>query len=133
MKGIFRSFLINLFTLSLASKIVLGFKLENGWQTYVLGAMVLSLILIFIKPLLKLLFLPINFLTLGVFSWIINVVVLYLLTVFVPQIKVSAFQFLGFSYQGFTIPSMYFGNFQSFIVISFIISIISNFLTWLSR
>ena len=133
MKGLLRGFLINLFTLRLTSQIVLGFKLENGWETYILGALVLTLILIFIKPLLKLLFLPINFLTLGVFSWIINVAVIYLLTIFVPQIKVLAFQFPGFSYQGFTIPSMYLGYFQSFIIISFTISIISNFLAWLSR
>lgn len=133
MKGLLRGFLIHLLTLWLTSQIVLGFKLESGWETYVLGAVVLTLILIFIKPLLKLLFLPINFLTLGVFSWIINVAVLYLLTIFVPQIKVLAFQFPGFSYQGFTIPPMYLGHFQSFIVTSFVISIISNFLAWLSR
>ena len=133
MKGLLRSFLINLFTLWLTSQIALGLKLESGWQTYILGAIVLSLILIFIKPLLKLLFLPINFLTLGFFSWIVNVVVLFLLTIFVPQIKILPFQFLGFSYQGFTIPQIHFGLFESFIVISFIISIVSNFFTWLCR
>ena len=133
MKGLLRGFLINLFTLWFASQIVLGFKLEGGAQTYVFGAAVLTLILIFIKPLLKLLFLPINFLTLGLFSWITNVAILYLLTIFVSQISVSPFEFSAFSYQGFTIPQINFGTFESFIATSFIISIISNFLTWLYR
>lgn len=133
MKGLLRGFLINLFTLWLTSKVVLGFKVEGGWQIYLLGAAVLTLILIFIKPLLKLLFLPINFLTLGLFSWITNVVILYLLTFFVPQIKVLPFEFPGVSYQGFTIPKIYFGALESFITISFIISFVSNFLTWLAR
>lgn len=133
MKGFLRSFLINLFTLWSASQIVLGFKLEGDQQTYILGAAVLTLILIFIKPLLKLLFLPINFLTLGFFSWITNVVILYLLTLFVPQIKVLPFKFPGFSYQGFALPEIYFGALESFIVTSFIISFVSNFLTWLYR
>ena len=133
MKSFLRSFLINLFTLWLTSKVVLGFKLENGWQTYVLGGLTLTLILIFIRPLLKLLFLPINFLTLGLFSWITNVIILYLLTVFIPRISVSPFEFPGLSYQGFTIPSINFGTFESFVVTSFVISIISNLLSWLYR
>ena len=133
MKGFLRSFLINLFTLWLASKAVLGFKIENGWQTYLLGSLTLTLILIFVRPLLKLLFLPINFLTLGFFSWITNVIILYLLTVFIPRITVSPFEFPGFSYQGFIIPSIYFRTFESFVITSFVISIISNLLSWLYR
>lgn len=133
MKGLLRGFLINLFTLWLTAQVILGFRLEGGPQTLLLGAAVLTLILIFIKPILKLLFLPINFLTLGLFSWLINVATLYLLTVFVPQIKVSPFQFPGFSYQGFVIPAIDLGTLESFVVTSFIISFISNFLTWLCR
>jgi len=133
MKGLLRVFLINLFTLWLTAQAVAGFKVQNGWETYIFGAAVLGLILIFIKPLLKLLFLPINFLTLGIFSWVINVAILYLLTIFVPQIRILPFQFSGFSYQGFNIPALSFGLFQSFLVTSFVISLISNFLTWLYR
>lgn len=131
MKGFLRSFLINLFTLYVSSQVILGFKLDGGCPTYILGALTFTLILIFVKPLLKILLLPISFLTLGFFAWIINVAMLYLLTFFVPQIKVSPFQFVGFSYQGFTIPKIYFGPFASYIATSFVISIISNFLTWL--
>ncbi|MBL7159058.1 phage holin family protein [Candidatus Microgenomates bacterium] len=133
MKGFLRNFLINLFTLWLASKAVLGFKLENGWQTHLLGSLTLTLILIFLRPLLKLLFLPINFLTLGFFSWITNVIILYLLTIFIPKITVSPFEFPGFSYQGLIIPSIYFRTFESFVVTSFVISIINNLLSWLYR
>lgn len=111
----------------------MGLKVNGGWPTYLFAAAVLTGIIIFIKPLLKLLFLPINFLTLGFFSWIINVVVLYLLTLFVSQIKIIPFEFVRFSYQGFVIPKISFGIFESFLVTSFVISITSNFLTWLYR
>lgn len=133
MKGLLRSYLINLFTLWFTSKVILGLKVNGGWQTYLFAAAVLTGIIIFIKPLLKLLFLPINFLTLGFLSWIINVTILYLLTLFVSQIKIVPFEFVGFSYQGFIIPKISFGIFESFLVTSFVISIISNFLTWLYR
>lgn len=131
MKGLLRNFLINLFTLWTTAHLVLGFKINGGIETYLFGSFILSLILIFIKPLLKILFLPINFLTLGLFSWVVNVAVLYLLTLFVPQIEVAPFQFPGFSHQGFTIPAFYLNSFESYLATSFVLSIISNFLTWL--
>lgn len=133
MKALLRSYIINLFTLWFTSRLVSGFKLAGNYQTFILGAAALTLILIFIKPLVKLLFLPINFLTLGLFSWITNVIILYLLTIFVPQIKVLPFKYPGFSHQGFTIPEIYFGTFESFVITSFIISLITNFLAWLYR
>lgn len=133
MKGLLRTFLIDLLTLWLTAQVVLGLKLAGGPETYLIGALVLTIILIFVKPLLKLLLLPINFLTLGLFSWITNVAILYLLTLFVTQIKVVPFEFPGFVYQGFVIPKFYLGPLESFITTSFIISLISNFLTWLYR
>lgn len=133
MKTLLRSYFIYLFTLWLTSKAGLGLKVNDGWQTYLFAAAVLTGIIIFIKPLLKLLFLPINFLTLGFFAWIINVAILYLLTLFVSQIQVTPFEFVGFSYQGFIIPKISFGIFESFLVTSLAISIISNFLIWLYR
>lgn len=133
MKGLLRSYLINLFALWLASQLILGFRINGDWQTYLFAAAVLTAIIIFVKPLLKLLFLPINFLTLGFLSWIINVIILYLLTLFVTQIEVSPFEFPGFSYNGFVAPKFYLGTFESFIATSFVLSLVGNFLNWLYR
>jgi putative membrane protein len=58
----------------------------DGWQAAVLGAVVLGLVNTFIRPIVKLFTLPINFITLGLFSLVINMFMLYLVSWIVPGI-----------------------------------------------
>ena len=81
-----------------------GVKITGGAETYLLGGIALSLMFLLIKPILNILTLPLNIVTLGTFSFFTNVIILYLLTIFVPKIKVSSFIFQGISYSGFAIP-----------------------------
>lgn len=68
--------LINLFALFLVSNIMHGIVI-HGWQTFIAASIVLSFINLFLKPILKVVFLPINILSLGFFTLIINAVILY--------------------------------------------------------
>lgn len=68
--------LINLFALFLVSNIMHGIVI-HGWQTFIAASIVLSFINLFLKPILKVIFLPINILSLGFFTLIINAVILY--------------------------------------------------------
>lgn len=68
--------LINLFALFLVSNILHGIVI-HGWQTFIAASIVLSFINLFLKPILKIIFLPINILSLGFFTLIINAVILY--------------------------------------------------------
>lgn len=132
MKRIFRTFIYSLFTLWLTPILIPAFKVNGDWQTLIIAGLVLSFITLFIKPILKILFLPINILSLGLLSWIINVIVLYLVTLVMPQITVSSWNFTGFSYNGFIVPGYNFNSYLSFILISFAVSLILGLLDWLS-
>lgn len=57
--------------------------------TLLLAGIVLTLLDRLVKPLLKILFLPINIVTLGFFSLVINVFILYLATYFVPGFVIN--------------------------------------------
>ena len=69
---------------------------QRGWPVLLMAGLVLSLLMLLVAPLLKILFIPINLLTFGLLSWVINVVVLYLLTVFVSGVSVVAWTFPAF-------------------------------------
>lgn len=133
MKRLARIFLFSLFALWLTPNLIGGFKIVDGAQTYVIGGATLGFIYLFIKPVLRLFFLPINLASLGLLSWLVNVAVLYLLTMIVPQVKISPWQFPGISYQGLVIPPYSFNQIATFILVSFVLSFIINFLAWLSR
>lgn len=57
----------------------------DGFQFAMLIAAVLTLVNIFIKPILKLISFPINLLSFGLFNFVINFVILYAVAYFIPQ------------------------------------------------
>jgi putative membrane protein len=67
-----------------------GVKLD-GWTTALVVAIVLGLINAFIRPVLLLLTLPINILTLGLFTLVIMALCVMLASAIVPGFKVDGF------------------------------------------
>lgn len=133
MKGLLKNTIIDGFSLYLTAQTLSGVKVEGGFMTFVFGGLVLSLMMSFLKPVLKVITLPINIITFGTFSFVINIIVLYLLTVFIPQIKVSAFVFQGFSLYGFIIPKFYLSTFFAFVAVSFTLSFVISFFRWIIK
>ena len=85
-----------------------------------------------IRPLISLLLLPVNLITMGAFRWIVNVMVLFLLTLAVSQIKITSFTFPGYTFRGFVMPELEVTKFWTLVVASLTISLTSSFLIWVS-
>ena len=77
--------------LSVVGSMVSGIEVEDGTAA-VIGALVLGFANAFIRPLLVLLTLPITFLTLGLFVWVVNAFMLKLTAAFVPGFRVEGFR-----------------------------------------
>lgn len=128
-----RSFGINLLCLYLLTQFDRGFSLSGSWDVYAYAALLLTIINTFIKPIVKILFLPINMLTLGVFSWVINIATLYLLTRIVPQIHIINWHFEGFKSTWIALPSFTFSPLLNFVFVSLSLSFLARFFHWLSK
>ena len=61
----------------------------GGFQTAFIVAIVLGVLNVFLKPLLVLLTLPVTILTLGLFSFVINIALIYLAAYIVPGFNVA--------------------------------------------
>ncbi|MEK7517029.1 MAG: phage holin family protein [Patescibacteria group bacterium] len=133
MKSILRNMVFYSFALFLISQVLAGVKVSGGAWTYILGGIILSLLFLFVKPILNVVTLPLNIITLGAFSFLINVIILYLLTIFVTSITIGAFTFNGFSFAGFVVPKISLNNFFAFIVASILLSLIIGGLKWMTE
>lgn len=131
MKRILRTTLINTLALYLISAAISGFVVDGGLLSYLVGGFALALLFIFLKPLISFISFPLNAVTLGAFSVLGNVLIFYLLTVFVQDIQVTAFTFSGWAAYGFKIPSIDFNVFFTFVIVSVLQSLIVNFVAWL--
>ena len=80
--------------ISAAAIVLTAYVLPGAQVTFIgalLAAVVLGLLNMFIKPLLVILTLPINILTLGLFTLIINGLLIYLASAIVPGFHVAGF------------------------------------------
>lgn len=131
MKSIFRNVLFYSFSLFVLTQFLTGVNISGGLPTYIFGGIVLSIMFLIVKPILNIIALPLNIITLGTFSFFINVIILYLLTMFVPNIKIVPFIFQGYSFAGFIIPKVSLNQFFAVFVVGIFLSIIVTFLSWL--
>lgn len=133
MKGILRNIVFYSVALFLTSQVITGLAIKGGPAAYVIGGIVLSILFLIVKPILKIITLPLSIITLGIFSFLINAIILYLLTIIVSNISVTAFVFNGSSFAGFIIPQFYVNNFFAFVIASIFLSFIVGALKWLIK
>ncbi len=133
MKTLLRYFLINLVSLYLTTRYLPGLTYTGGIKSLGIGAAVFMLINFLLVPLLKILFLPLNILTLGLFAWLINVLALYALTTIVSAFQLLPYHFAGGTFFGVSLPAMELSTFWVAVVASFMIGIITHFLQWLAH
>jgi len=133
MKVFFRQVLINLGALYLVNQIYPGFSIQPQLDILLTASIVWLLLNRIVKPIIKVLLLPINLITMGFFSWAVSVLTLFLLKVVVVGVSISAYKFPGFSSQGFTIPSFHINLIFSYIVISILLNLIQSVINWLIK
>ncbi|PIT91146.1 hypothetical protein COU17_01965 [Candidatus Kaiserbacteria bacterium CG10_big_fil_rev_8_21_14_0_10_49_17] len=71
--------------------LVPGITVAGGWLTILLIALVWSVITIVIRPVLKILTLPITIITFGLFSFILNALLFWAVTLIVPGFMIAGF------------------------------------------
>lgn len=133
MKGLLRTYLINLGALWVSTQIFPAIAITGGPRGLLIAGLAFMLANILLVPLLKILLLPLNLITLGLFAWLANVLALYLLVTLVPTFSILPYQFLGFYYQGFSIPAIELSPFYVVVVASFLIGFIIHSIHWLLK
>ena len=87
-------FLLQLFLsaglLLIVANLVDGISIK-GWGSAILGVLVLGFVNAFIRPFMVLLTLPITVLTFGLFLLVVNALMLWLASVFIPGLRVRGF------------------------------------------
>ena len=82
--------LINMAALGITAAILPGIKVKGFWSAF-LAVVVISLLNSFIRPFLEMVSLPVNILTLGLFSWIITAFIIWLTSLIIKGFQVKNF------------------------------------------
>ncbi|MBP3923681.1 phage holin family protein [bacterium] len=90
MKKLILKILIFALAIFFAGYLIPGIAVD-GFTTAMLAALVILAVNMFIKPVVKFIALPINFLTLGLFSIVINIALMYAVVYFMPGVNAEGF------------------------------------------
>lgn len=101
-------------------------KFEGNWWHVVVVALILALINAYVKPILKALSFPITLLSMGLFAFVLNALLLLLVALLADSLKVN------FTIGGFP-PSFTADSFVGALLGSIVISIVSIVLGMLDR
>lgn len=115
----------------IAGAIAPGISYGNNAAILAEGGFILFLVHLIVRPVVSLITLPINILTLGLFSFLINGFMLYLVALIIPGFKVVGFSFRGIELDSIVIPGFHVSLLLSYIIMAVLISTIRGFLVWL--
>ncbi len=134
MKRLLRTYLLHLFGIWVLTQIMVGsFMISGGLTSFLLAALIISAINLLLKPILQLLFFPINALTLGLFSILLNAAIFYLFLQLLPQISLLPWRFPGLSILGFQLAATQLNFLLTLLIASVFLTFITNFLLYLLK
>ena len=117
MRYLLKTFIFNALSFYVLSLVFQGIKYPS-LTVLLYAAVAFSLLNVFVKPILKILTFPINLITFGLFSSLLNVLILYLVTQFVPEFRIVAFTLKSYEVFGFHTPILYLSSFWAYFAVS---------------
>jgi putative membrane protein len=79
---------VNVAALMATAYLLPGFDIDN-WTTAIVAAIILGAVNTFIRPIFLFLTAPLNLLTLGLFTFVVNAIMLWLVTLIVPGFVIN--------------------------------------------
>lgn len=99
-------------------------------QVLVTTGIVLTLLMYIGRPVLKIVLLPINIITFGLFAWMINIIVFYLATLLVPGFSIGSITVPTIILGPFLFPALTLSVFWSYFFVSLLVSFGNGILSW---
>src|SRR3989338_7493024 len=121
MRWVLRNLIITGLSVYFVSLILPGFILSGGLKSLAVTAAILTLVTKLVKPLINLVMLPINLMTLGLFRWVTHTLTLSLVAWLSPDLAITSFTF----------NQWHFSALWTLIFASFLLSLSQSALRWL--
>lgn len=133
MKSILRHIIYYAISLAILPVFLSGIVIEGGVQGYLLAGVVLTILYYIIKPIISIISFPLTILSTGLFTFLINTLILYLMTIFLPQIDIGKTVLHGFSLWGFSASDIHLNRLLSYLFCSAIMTFFMGIARWLNE
>ncbi len=122
MRNLFKNILSNYINLFLISNYILqGLQIKGGFEGYTKSVLILSVVFPLLKPILKIVLIPVNFLTMGLFNFLTSAILIYILTLIVPEFTINTSKLMGYEL----------GRFVSIVLVAILLYVFNKLFRWL--
>jgi putative membrane protein len=132
-KGVLRHVVYYSISLAILPLFLSGINIAGGFQTYLLAGIMLTILYYIIKPIVGIISFPLTIISTGLFTFLINTLILYLMTIFLPQVDVGKSVLHGFSLWGISASSIQLNRLLSYLFCSAIMTIFMGMARWLNE
>ncbi len=133
MRYIIKKYIVITISLIILTQLITSIKIDGDWKKFFSSTFIFTLLYFIGRPIANLIMLPVNLLTLNLFSWIINVLVFYIWTIISKNILINSWQFTGINIGPIVLTSFNFASWQVIIISSILLTIIIQFMEWLIK
>lgn len=126
MKKLLRRVIFSLASIFVISLVVKGFEIKPDIYSYLAAAFVLSIVYYLITPIIKLILLPLNVLTLGMASFFAYLLIFNFVINHFNLLIIKSWQFEGINLFGIAIPPVDFNYWMTFILVVLLYSTLIN-------
>jgi len=133
MKFILKKYLLSTAAVFILLQIVPAVSIAGSWQNLFFASFVLSIVTFILRPIVNLLLLPINLVTLNLSSWFVYLATFYVWTAMLPQIRISNWYISGLQVGTITVSAFNLVKWQVTVVSAFVFIIVYKILNWIFK
>lgn len=130
MKTILKKYLTVIISVFILMQLINSVKIGGGLEGVLIASLLLGVLVFLVNPVLQIITLPLNILTLNFVSWIIYVLLIYVWTI-IAGVKIGPWAFKGFRFGSLTLSPFLFSAWQTLIVSGIVFTLIFKFIGWI--
>lgn len=133
MKTLLKKYIVILAGVFSLTQIVDAVKIDRGWPGILYVSFIYAALYYLGRPLANLIMLPINILTMNLFSWFINISIFYLWTVINNDVHITDWSFPGMNFGPIELSAYNFVYWQIIFISGILLTAIIIFYNWLIK
>jgi uncharacterized membrane protein YvlD (DUF360 family) len=133
MKQLLKKYLVTVITIYILMNIIPSFIIKGNLKNFLYICLILSFLTYLVKPIINLIMLPINIITLNLSAWIINIFIFLFWSLLMRDVTINAWDFNGINLGFINIDSIIFPAWQTIIILAIFYILLSKFLFWVIR
>lgn len=133
MKSLLKKYLKITLTIYFLTLFIPSFKISGPVQSFFIATLILTVLYYLVRPLINIILLPLNLITLQFTAWVVNIVMFFLWLWITPNVKIGSFTLTQLNLGSIHISHLYLASWEESILIGILLTISVQFLDWLSE